>query len=335
MSTLSSRSSTSSVTILNQDPRAVFSPLVGNAGRVSATAFALHERQDSTCIQTVELPVWYGVDYNTCSMQTTTAPCFVSFPAHSCHTARPGPLPELYGMSALTKLWIVIGVTIFLTMIIPVVILWLRWKLSTRRRGGKRSISVQLEKMEVKKASKATSGSSSTSDTDSKPTSLKTPGDKEEPQAIDGGRSLLDRLLGRNRGSSARDSGSQFSIVVVLCHLTHFIAGDIRIVNNININGRRWNHRVNQTEHVDEPPTVLPRIAPESLPFNHPLRLPENQPWMHQDQNGRWVPREEGYLYPGLPPPPQPRSGGPNIRPVSLVEGEGIERLYVPGGWHH
>lgn len=215
MSALSTRSSTSSVMILNQDPRVVFAPLVDNVRTVSTTAFALHDRHDSTCIQTVELPVWYGVDYNTCSMQTTTAPCSVSVPTDSCHTALPGRLPEPYGVSESTRLWIVIGVTIFFTMIIPVVILWLRWKLSTRRRGGKRSISIQLEKMGVKKASKATSGSSSTSDTDSKPTSPKTSGGKEEPQALNGGRSVLDRLLGRNRGSSARYSGTQFSTMVV------------------------------------------------------------------------------------------------------------------------
>lgn len=216
MSALSSRSSTSSVTIFNQDPRVVFAPVLDTAHMVSSTALALHDRHDSNCIHTVEHPVWYGVDYNTCSMQTTTAPCFVSFPTHSCDTARPGPLPEPYGMPGSTKLWMVIGVTIFLTMVIPVVILWLRWKLSTRRRGGKRSISVQLEKMEVKKASKATSGSSSTSDTDSKATSPKVCGGKKEPQALNGRRSMLDRLLGRNRGSSARDSGTQFSIVVLM-----------------------------------------------------------------------------------------------------------------------
>lgn len=215
MSVLPTRFSTSSVMILNQDPRVMFAPLVDNARTVSSTAFALHDRHDSTCIQTVELPVWYGADYNTCSMQTTTAPCSVSFPTDSCHTALPGPLSEPYGMPGSTELWIVIGVTIFLTMIIPVVILWLRWKLSTRRRRGKRSISVQLEKMEVKKSSKATSGSSSTSDTNSKPTSPETSAGKEEPQTLNGGRSFLDRLLGRNRGSLARDLGTQFSIVAV------------------------------------------------------------------------------------------------------------------------
>ena len=333
---LPTRFSTSSVTIPLQDSRFKFAPVVDTARTVAPTAFALHGRHDGTCKQTVELPVWYGVDYNTCSMQTTTAPCFVSFPTHSCRTARPGPLPEPYGISGSTKLWIVIGITIFLTMIIPVVTLWVRWKLSAPRRGGKRSISIQLEKMEVKESSKAASRSSSTSDTDSKPTSSKSSGGKEEAQAPNGGRGALDRLLGRNRGNPAQSQGTQPSSMVISGPPTHCIAGDIRVVNNIHVNGRRQhNHLVKPAQHIDEPPPISPRIALESLPLNHRLRLPENQPWMHQDQNGRWVPRGEGYLHPGLPPSPHLRNGEPDFRRVYQVEGAGEERSYVPGGWRH
>ena len=310
MSVMSPQPLPANITVHHQDFKVAFTPVVETARTVSSTAFALQDRQDSTCTQTVELPVWYGVDYNTCSMQTTTAPCFVVFPTKSCHTTRPGPLPETYGMSGSTKLWIVVSITIFLTITIPVVILWLRWKLSAPRRGGKRSISVQLEKMEVKKSSKGPSGSSPTPKTDPKPTSSKKSGSKIETRSSNGERTVLDRLLGRNRASPAQASGIHSSITIVPGPPTHCHAGQIQIVNNINVDGRRPNLHVSQTQHTDAPPPMSPRIAPESLPLNHPLRRPENQPWMHQDQNGRWVPREEGYLHPGLPPPSHLRNEG-------------------------
>ena len=324
MSVLPTQLATSNATILHQASRVAFASVVDTARTLSSTSFPLQHREDSTCRQTVELPVWYGADYNTCSMQTTTAPCFVSFPTKSCRTARPGPLLEAYGMSGSTRLWIVIGVTIFLTMGIPVVVLWLRWKLRAPRRGGKRSISVQLEKMEVRKSPKATSGSSSTLGTDSKPTKMPS-----------GGRNILDRLLGRNRGKPAQGPGTKSSIMNVLGLPTYCKIGGIQIINNININGKRPNHDVKKNQHIDKPPPMSPRIVLESLPLNHPVRLPENQPWMHQDQSGKWVPREEGYLHPGLPPPPHLRNGRHESQSVDQVEDARRERLYVPGGWRH
>ena len=326
MSVLPTQLPTLNASIRHHNSGAAVAPVVDTAHTVPSTTFALQYREDSTCTQTVELPVWYGTDYNSCSMQTTTAPCFVSFPAESCHTARPSSLLEAYGISGSTRLWIVISVTIFLTMSIPVVILWLRWKLRAPRRGGKRSISVQLEKMEVRNSSKATSGSSSTPETDSKPTKM--------PR---GGRNILDRLPGRNCGNPAQGSGTRTksSIRNISGPPTHCKIGDIQIINNININGKRPNQHMDQTQHVDGPPPLSPRIALESLPLNHPVRLPENQPWMDQDQSGRWVPRGEGYLHPGLPPPPHLQNGRHESQWVDQVEDARRERLYVPGGWRH
>ena len=84
-----------------------------------------------------------------------------------------------------------------------------------------------------------------------------------------------------------------------------------------------------------EPLPMSPRIALESLRPGHPLRQTENQPWMHQDQNGRWVPREEDYLYPGLPPPPRVRQGGHNIVFVGHGEEAKSAGLHVPGEWRY
>ena len=158
---------------------------------MSSTAFSLENRPDSSCTQTVQVPVWYGADYNTCSMQITTAPCFVPFPTTSCHTARPVPSPESsHGMSEFTKLWIVVGLTILLTIVIPVVVLWSRWKLSAPSRGGKRSISLQLERGTAKKSPKP---SPSKKDSES-------PNTKQNPP----GRIIL----GRHRGSPPTPQGS-------------------------------------------------------------------------------------------------------------------------------
>ena len=98
-------------------------------------------------------------------------------------------------MLGLIELWIVIGVTIFLTIVIPVVVLRIRWKVSSPRRGGKRNISIHLEKMEVRRPSKVTSGSFSIPDT---------------------------------------------------------VGGEIHIINNINIDGRRRHHHENQNQRIDE-----------------------------------------------------------------------------------
>ena len=129
---------------------------------VSSTAFVPKNRRANTCTQTVQVPVWYGTDYNTCSMQITTAPCLVSFPTTSCHTARPVPPSASHSMSDSTNLGVGIGLTISLIIFIPLAILWARWKLSTRRRGARRSTSIQLERRPANSRPKATSGSSST-----------------------------------------------------------------------------------------------------------------------------------------------------------------------------
>ena len=115
-------------------------------------------------------------------------------------------------------------------------------------------------------------------------------------------------------------------------------AGGIRIENNININGGRPTHQQppsTPVQHPVEPHPMSPRVALESLPLNHPVRLPENQPWMHQDRSGRWIPREEGYLHPGLPPPPRMRNVGTDVHFVDQVEDARRARLYVPGGWRY
>ena len=231
-------------------------------------------------------------------------------------------------MSGSTELWIVIGVTIFLAIIIPVVTLWVRWKLNGTRRGGKRSISVQLEKMEVKKASKVTSGSSSTSDTDSKPSPSNTPGSKKKSQMPQGGQDVSGRLLDR-----AQHSGTESLIIIISGPVTHCAAGEIHIINNISINGRRPHHYAHQDQRIQEPPLTPPRIALDSRPLNRPARLPENQPWIHQDRSGRWFSRDEGYLHPGLPSPLYLWTDEPDIRPLVQVEDARRERLYVPGGW--
>lgn len=80
---------------------------------------------------------------------------------------------------------------------------------------------------------------------------------------------------------------------------------------------------------------MSPRIALESLRPGHPLGQTENQPWMHQDQNGRWVPREEGYLHPGLPPPPRVRQRGNSIFFADSDEDAGRAGLHIPGEWRY
>lgn len=234
-------------------------------------------------------------------------------------------------MSGSTELWIVLGVTIFLTIIIPVVTLWVRWKLSGPRRGGKRSISVQLEKMDVKKASKATSGSSSDTDSKSSPSNIS--GSKKKSQMPHGGQNVPGRLLGKDRGSPAQHSGTKILIMIFSWPITHCAVGEIPIINNINIDGRRPHHHAHQDHYIEEPNPMSPRIALDSLPLNHPARLPANQPWMHQAWSGRWVPREEGYLHPALPPPLYVWTGGLDTRPIVQEEDTRRERLYVPGGW--
>ena len=169
----------------------------------------LQDRQDSTCVQSVEHPVWYGADFDTCSMTTTTAPCSVVFPSTSCHTVGPGRFLMADGMLESIKLWTVIGMTVFLTMLIPVSILWMRWKLSSPRRGGKRSISIQLEKNEDKGSSKqqATSESSSTPETAS--------GNRRDLLGPNSRLDALNRLLGRDRGTRAGESGMRSYTIVI------------------------------------------------------------------------------------------------------------------------
>ena len=174
-------------TILTPNPTTAFSPSSDVEDAFVRPTVAFEERQDPSCTQTISVPVWYGPDYNTCTMQPTTAPCSVSFPQESCHTSRPAPTIPSPAISGTTKLWIIIGVTILLTILIPVVVLWARWKLRAPRRGGKRSISVQLEKNEAKKStSRASSG----------------------PKR---GRNFLQRLLGRKRRNPARAAGNEES----------------------------------------------------------------------------------------------------------------------------
>ena len=236
-------------------------------------------------------------------------------------------------MSGSTELWIVVGVTIFLTIIIPVVTLWLRWKLKGPRRGGKRSVSVQLEKMEVKKASKGTSGSSSTSVIDSKSSPSKTPGSKKKSQMSHGGHDVPVRLLGKDHSTPAQHSGTESLIITISGPVTHCTAGEIHIINNISIDGRRPHHYADQDQRIEEPPLLPPRVALDSRPLNHPARLPGNQPWIHQDRTGRRVPREEGYLRPGIVPTLHFWTAGPDTRSLVQVGDARRERLYVPGGW--
>lgn len=319
-------------TVVGHGPTTVFSPVLEDAHTFSAAAKALQERHESPCTQTVEVPVWYGVDYNTCSMQTTTAPCSVDFPETSCHMARPGPLLQSQGMSGTGMLWIVIGITIFLTMLIPVVVLWTRWKLSAPRRGGKRSISVQLEKDEAKKATSTPSSSSSStskSSSNSKPSSKSESGN--QLQAPNGRRNALDRLLGRNQANAEQTAGTYSSLLSQQYLQPYCHTGGIRIVNSIKLNARQPNHPHGPAEHPqhrEEAPPMSPQIALESLRPEHALHQPHNRPWMHQHPTGRWVPREEGYLHPGLPPPPRVRYVGNNIHFVD-------QGSYVPGGWRN
>ena len=231
-------------------------------------------------------------------------------------------------MSGSTGLWIVIGVTILLTITIPLITLWVRWKLKSPRRGGKRSISVQLEKTEVKKASKAILGSSSTSETDSKSSSSRISGSKKKSQVPHGGQDVRGCLLGRDRSSPAQHSGTELLIMTISGPVTHQAAGEIHIINNISIDGRRPHHHAYQDQCIEEPSLAL-----NALPFNCPVRLPENQRWIHLDRSRGRIPRGEGYLHPGLPPPLYLWTDRPDTRPsVQVVDAE-RERLYVPGGW--
>ena len=182
----------SNATILSQDPTTAFSPSSDDEHAFADPTANLRARQEPSCTQTISVPVWYGPDYNTCSMQPTTAPCSVSFPQESCHTSRPAPTVPSPAISGSTKLWIVIGVAVFLTILIPVVVLWARWKLRAPRRGGKRSISVQLEKNEAKKS-----------------TSWASSGRKR-------GRNFLQRLLGRKRRGPARAAGNENPALIIV-----------------------------------------------------------------------------------------------------------------------
>ena len=183
------------VVTVGQGAGTVFSPYLQHVHALGS----LQARRDDSCTQTVEVPVWYGLDYNTCSMQTTTAACSVSFLAVSCHTSPPlsQPLPEK-GLSATTQLWIVIGVRVFFVIFIPVAVLWARWKLSTRRRGGKRSVSVQLEKNE---------GAKSKSESAPESTEMLSIVGGDGPERRSGGRSLLGCLWGRRRLNATQSAG--------------------------------------------------------------------------------------------------------------------------------
>ncbi len=291
------------ITAIGQDATAVFSPYLQDVHAFSTVAHSLRERWDDSCTQTVEVPVWYGLDYDICSMQSMTAPCSVSFPAASCHTHLPPSQPLIKdGLSGTTQLWIVIGVSVFFVILVPVTVLWIRWKLINPRRGGKRSISVQLEKNE---GTKTRSKESSKSGSGSKSTSIVSAG---QPSTPSGGGRIVDRLLGT------------------------------RITNNININTGQPNHShfpENRHQQPEELQPMSPRIALESLRPGHPLGQAENQPWMHQDHNGRWVPREEGYLHPGLPPPPRVRPRGDNERFMNQVDEARRAGQHVPGEWRY
>ena len=185
MDKTSSTSAFANATIVTQDPTAAFSsPSAARHASAHPTA-NLQARQDPSCTQTISVPIWYGPDYNTCTLQPTTAPCSISFPQESCQTSRPAPTTPSPALSGTTKLWIVIGVTILLTILIPVVVLWARWKLRAPRRGGKRSISVQLEKNEARRSTAPASA-----------------GPKR-------GGNFLQRLLGRKRRDPAHTAGKK------------------------------------------------------------------------------------------------------------------------------
>lgn len=120
--------------------------------------------------------------------------------------------------------------------------------------------------------------------------------------------------------------------------LTYYFADGIHITNNININTGRPNHTQsprNQYQQSERSQPMSPRIALESLRPGHPLGQTENQPWMHQDQNGRWVPLNEGYLHPGLPPPPRAWQAGNEYSRVDQYENPRRAELHVPGEWEY
>ena len=198
MSLLLSNLTFPSTTAIGQKLSGIFSPRLQDAHALPTPAFSL-KRRDDGCTQTVEVPVWYGSDYNTCSMQAMTAPCSVSFPVVSCHTHVPPrqPLPTR-GLSEMTKLWIIVGFSIFSVIFITFVVLWAKWKLNSRRRGGKRSISVQLEKNEaIKSKSKPASESTSTLSS----------GSGRQPKIQSGRRTVIDLLLGRNQTGEIHTAG--------------------------------------------------------------------------------------------------------------------------------
>lgn len=194
------------ITVFGQDATAAFSPYLQDVHALTTAAHSLQERRDDSCTQTVEVPVWYGLDYNTCSMQTMTAPCSVSFPAVSCHThLPPSQLLLKNNLAGTIQLWIIIGLSIFFIIFIPVAILWARWKLRTRRGGrGKRSISVQLEKNEV---TESRSNESSKSKAASRLTSASLTVGGSKPGILPGGQKVLERLLGRKRTGATNTAG--------------------------------------------------------------------------------------------------------------------------------
>lgn len=202
------------ITIIGQEAATVFSSYLQSVHALPTAAHPRQERRDGGCTQTVEVPVWAGLDYNTCSMQTMTAPCSVFFPPVSCHTHLPSSQSlSRNNLSGTTQLWIILGVSIFLVIFIPFAVLWARWKLSgTPRRGGKRSVSVQIEKG---KDIKMTSAASSKKKSKSKSTSIAAFGSREQPEAPDGGRNMLDRLLGRNHASSTHTAGKSYITIGV------------------------------------------------------------------------------------------------------------------------
>ena len=174
MSMLLSNLTIPNITATGQDATVVFSPYLQHVHALSTVAHSLQERRDDSCTQTVEVPVWYGLDYNTCSMQSM----------------------------------IVIGVSTLFVILIPVAVLWTRWKLTNPRRGGKRSISVQLEKNEgTKTKSKETSKSNSAS----KSTSIVSVG---QPSTSSGRGGMLDRLLGRYQTHGSHTAGKLSHIMI-------------------------------------------------------------------------------------------------------------------------
>ena len=143
-----------------------------------------------------------------------TVPYSISFQVMTCHTSRPGLIRPPHGILGTTKQWVVVGITIPLTILIPVVVLWARWKLGAPRRGGKWSISVQLEKNEARKStSTATSSLSSNLKSRSKSAAVAKSGSESQAQAPSGGRSALDRFQGRKQGDTADTAGKDLSVL--------------------------------------------------------------------------------------------------------------------------